>query len=72
MVLFMVWYSERFAYKTVIVKVNVLLPVVGLDVRRNLLVQMNSLDTTEHILVCCCDHFYVVRVMHYFSITMGL
>ena len=37
--------------KVVMLKVSVLSHVVGLDVRRSLLVRMNSQDTTEHILV---------------------
>ena len=37
--------------KVVMLKVSVLSHAVGLDVRRSLLVRMNSQDTTEHILV---------------------
>ena len=59
--------------KVVTVKVSVLFHVVGLDVRKSLLVQMNSQDTTEPILVsyyiyfplsCFWTYCAVVAVLH--------
>jgi len=42
---------------SVTVKVNVLFPVVGLDVRRNLLALMNSQDITGHTLVSFVSYY---------------